>query len=129
MADGLYVAILTDTGGFRFFQHHGRGAPCGGRAGGAGGLSEGLHKQVYGTAPLRRLRLLAASLPTVQSEDGVAWIVVPRDAFEELGATSRTWRASSTSPVAGGGGGGPPLPEHRGRGGEDSPSVPTGRWM
>jgi bifunctional oligoribonuclease and PAP phosphatase NrnA len=88
MVDGLYVAILTDTGGFRFSNTTAGALRAVAGLVERGASPEGLHKQVYGTAPLRRLRLLAASLPTVQSEDGVAWIVVPRDAYEELGATS-----------------------------------------
>jgi len=88
VVDGLYVAILTDTGGFRFSNT----TPGALRAVAGlverGASPERLHKQVYGTAPLRRLRLLAAALPTVQSEDGVAWIVVPQEAYDELGATS-----------------------------------------
>lgn len=88
IVDGLYVAILTDTGGFRFSNTTAGALRAVAGLVERGASPEGLYKQVYGTAPLRRLRLLAASLPTVQSEDGVAWIVVPRDAYEELGATS-----------------------------------------
>lgn len=88
IVDGLYVAILTDTGGFRFSNTTAGALRAVAGLVERGASPEGLHKQVYGTAPLRRLRLLAASLPTVQSEDGVAWIVVPREAYEELGATS-----------------------------------------
>jgi bifunctional oligoribonuclease and PAP phosphatase NrnA len=87
VVNGLYVAILTDTGGFRFSNT----SPAALRTAAAlverGASPEGLNRAVYGTAPLRRLRLLAASLPTVEAEDGVAWMVVPRAAYEATGAT------------------------------------------
>lgn len=88
VVDGLYVALMTDTGGFRF-SNTGPGAL---RTAAAlverGASPEGLNRAVYGSSPLRRLRLLAASLTTVEVDEGVAWMVVPRDTYEALGATA-----------------------------------------
>lgn len=84
--EGLYVAILTDTGRFRF----GNTSPACHRVVAdlieRGVDPEAMHDEVYGASPLRRFRLLAACLETLDAEDGVAWMRVPREAYEELGA-------------------------------------------
>jgi phosphoesterase RecJ-like protein len=86
---GIYVAILTDTGSFRFNN----ATPACHRVVAelieAGADPEALHREVYGASPVRRLRLLRASLETLEVDaDGrVAWMTVPRSAYRELGAT------------------------------------------
>lgn len=87
VVNGLYVAILTDTGGFRFSNTTAGALRTVASLVERGASPEGLNRSVYGSVPLRRLRLLAASLPTVSVEDGVAWMVVPRDVYEAMGAT------------------------------------------
>lgn len=87
VVNGLYVAILTDTGGFRFSNTTAAALRTAASLVERGASPEGLNRAVYGRVPLRRLRLLAASLPTVTVEDGVAWMVVPRPAYEANGAT------------------------------------------
>lgn len=87
VVDGLYVALLTDTGGFRFSNTTAGALRTVASLVERGASPEGLNRSVYGTAPLRRLRLLAASLDTVEFADGVAWMVVPRDAYESWGGT------------------------------------------
>jgi len=44
---------------------------------------------VYGAAPVRKYRLLARALTTLEADEeaGVAWMIVPQDAIDELGAT------------------------------------------
>jgi phosphoesterase RecJ-like protein len=87
---GLYVALLTDTGSFRFSNttpdtHRivafliARGAD-----------PEELYRQSYGNVPLRKIRLLHAALAEleVDPEGDVAWMTVPTQAFNELGATA-----------------------------------------
>ena len=79
--DGLYVAILTDTGSFRFSNS----TPSAHRVAAdliADGVdAEDLHRRVYGAAPERRLRLLAKALESleVDAADGVAWMTVPNE--------------------------------------------------
>lgn len=79
--EGLYTAILTDTGSFRFSNS----TPGAHRVVAdliAGGVDpERMHKLVYGGAPLRRLRLLKDALETLEvDEDGrVAWMTIPQD--------------------------------------------------
>jgi phosphoesterase RecJ-like protein len=78
---GIYVAILTDTGSFRFSN----ASPTCHRIVAdliADGVDpEDLHRRVYGAAPLRRLRLLGKALETleVDATGGVAWMTVPHE--------------------------------------------------
>ena len=83
---GIYVAIMTDTGSFRFdnssTETHLIVADLirrGVRPGDVG-------RRLYGSAPLRRFALLRASLGTLQSEEGVTWMTVPNDAYTTLRA-------------------------------------------
>lgn len=89
-AQGIYVAILTDTGGFRFDN-----ASPGCHEVVAEVLRMGvgpadMYERVYGSAPLRKFRLLRHALDTLEhdAEAGVSWMTIPREAFEELGATA-----------------------------------------
>ncbi|MFQ5538369.1 MAG: bifunctional oligoribonuclease/PAP phosphatase NrnA [Gemmatimonadota bacterium] len=87
--EGLYVAILTDTGSFRFTNS----TPAAHRI--AADLIEGgvdperMYGLVYGAAPVRKFRLLERALRTLQFDEdaGVAWMIVPGEAMAELGAT------------------------------------------
>ena len=51
---------------------------------------EVLFRLSYGSAPLRKLRLLRAALGEleVDLQGGVAWMTVPTEAYESLGATT-----------------------------------------
>lgn len=87
--EGLYVAILTDTGSFRFTN-----ATPGSHRVAAELIAQGvdpeeMHARVYGAAPLSRYRLLRQALETLEldEEAGIAWMIVPADAYRELGAT------------------------------------------
>jgi phosphoesterase RecJ-like protein len=84
------VAILTDTGGFRFSNTK----PAVLRAAAAlleAGLDpEQIYLDVYASAPEGRARLLAETLQTlvVEADHGLAWVTVPPGALERLGATA-----------------------------------------
>ncbi len=86
---GVYVAILTDTGGFRFANS----SPAAHRVAAAmieGGVKpEDVQGRIYGNAPLRKFQLLAASLQMldVDEEAGIAWMTVPRDVHEQVSAS------------------------------------------
>lgn len=86
--DGLYVAILSDTGSFRFSNTKPSTLRLAADLVALGADPEDLHRKVYGNVPLRKLRLLEACLPhlEVDSQGGLAWMTVPTQAFEELGA-------------------------------------------
>ncbi len=85
----LYVAILTDTGGFRFANAN----PCCFRAAARlvelGAEPEVLHQAVYGGFRRHRYELLREALATleVHKSGRIAWMTIPDDAFRRLGAT------------------------------------------
>jgi phosphoesterase RecJ-like protein len=87
--EGMYVAILTDTGGFRFTNAT-PGSHCvAAELIGRGVDPEAMHEQVYGKAPVRKYRLLQRALDTLELDEewGIAWMVIPQDVYLELGAT------------------------------------------
>jgi len=89
-ARALYVAILTDTGAFRFSNTR----PAVLRTAAAlleTGLDpEQIYLDVYASSSEGRARLLAETLQTlvVEPEFGLAWVTVPPGALERLGATA-----------------------------------------
>jgi bifunctional oligoribonuclease and PAP phosphatase NrnA len=89
VVDGLYVAILTDTGSFRFSN----ASPAVHRVVAElirmGASPDRLHRKVYGSFPLRAFRLRARALETLEVSAGgrVAWMTVPLDAYRELECT------------------------------------------
>lgn len=88
--EGLYTAILTDTGGFRFSNSTPAAHRIVAELVERGVEPEAMHTQVYGREPVRKYRMLEKALPTldVDPEYGVAWMVIPQADFEELGATN-----------------------------------------
>ena len=84
--EGLYVALLTDTGSFRFSNATPGAHEAAAELIARGAKPDELYRQVYGSVPLRRIRLLERTLPTLrQSDDGtLAWMTVPSEAFREL---------------------------------------------
>ncbi len=89
IVDALYVAILTDTGGFRFRNTTPRTLRAAARLVELGAEPESLHRAVWSSAHPRRYALLREALATLTvHEDGrVAWMTVSREAFDRLGAT------------------------------------------
>lgn len=90
VALGIYVAVLTDTGSFRFSNTtpgtHMMAADLISR----GVDSEDVYSRIYGRARLRKYQLLGAALETLENDEeyGIAWMTVPTDAYEALGATA-----------------------------------------
>jgi phosphoesterase RecJ-like protein len=86
---GMYVAILTDTGSFRFANSSAGSHRVAAELVEQGVDPEQMYARVYGAAPVRKYRLLARALDTleVDEETGVAWMTVPQAAIDELGAT------------------------------------------
>ena len=80
----MYVALVTDTGGFRFSNTK----PATLRAAAAllecGVDTEQTYVDIYASAPIGRPRLLAEVLQTLVVEDdcGLAWVTVPPGALE-----------------------------------------------
>ena len=85
--DGLYVALMTDTGSFRFSNVTASVHRVVAELIDRGASPDGLYRAVYGRVPLRRVRLLREVLPTlaVSSGGGVAWMSVRRGLLRTLG--------------------------------------------
>jgi bifunctional oligoribonuclease and PAP phosphatase NrnA len=86
VVEGLYAAILTDTGSFRFSN----ATPGAHRAAAVliqrGVQPDVVYRRIYESVPIRRYRLLQAALETLgRTPDGrVAWLTVPMDRYREL---------------------------------------------
>ena len=83
-ARALYVAILTDTGGFRFSNTSPRTLQVAAHLLQHGLDPEQVYMQVYASVPEGRVRLLAEALDTLTLEipPGFAWLTVPPGALE-----------------------------------------------
>jgi len=90
VARALYVAILTDTGGFRFSNTRARTLRVAADLLEAGVDNEEIYLEVYARAPEGRPRLFAEALQTlvVENEHGLAWVTVPPGSIERLGVSS-----------------------------------------
>jgi phosphoesterase RecJ-like protein len=86
-ARALYVAMLTDTGGFRFSNTRPRTLRIAADLLELGVDPEQVYLDVYASAPEGRPRLLAEVLQTlvVEPEVGLAWVTVPSGAIERHG--------------------------------------------
>ena len=89
-ARALYVAIMTDTGGFRFSNTHPRTLRVAAELLETGIDPESIYLAVYSNAPEGRPRLLADALQTlvVEPELGLAWVTIPPRAIERYGLTA-----------------------------------------
>lgn len=90
VAEALYVAMLTDTGGFRFANTAPRVLRVAASLLEHGVHPERVYERVYATAPVGRLRLTAEVLDTlvVEPELGLSWLTVPAGAIERCGTTA-----------------------------------------
>ncbi|GBD32357.1 MAG: phosphoesterase RecJ-like protein [Gemmatimonadales bacterium] len=86
-ARALYVAILTDTGGFRFSNTSPRALRIAADLLEHGLDPEEIYREVYASSSEGRVRLLAEVLETlvVEPELGLAWVTVPPGALERYG--------------------------------------------
>lgn len=89
VAPGLYVAILTDTGSFRFSNASPRIHRIAAELLERDVDPERTYRRVYADFPVRRLRLLHASLGQLEVDPGgdLAWMTVPASAYQALSAT------------------------------------------
>ena len=84
VAQSLYAAILTDTGGFRFSNTTPRAHAVAADLLHAGVDPEQMYQRIYASAPVGRLRLLAEVLQTlgVDEQKGLSWLSLPAGAME-----------------------------------------------
>jgi bifunctional oligoribonuclease and PAP phosphatase NrnA len=90
VARALYVALLTDTGGFRFSNTRPRTLRIAADLLETGVDPEQIYLEVYARAPEGRPRLFAEALQTlvVEPECGLAWVTVPPGSIERHGVSS-----------------------------------------
>ena len=90
IAIGLYVAILTDTGGFRFSNTSARCLAIASQLLAAGVEPEEMYRRLYASHPIGRLHLLRDALATLEVDPayGISWISVAAGAAEEYGLKS-----------------------------------------
>ena len=83
-ARGLYVALLTDTGGFRFSNTRPRTLRIAADLLEKGLDPEQIYLDVYASSPEGRPRLIAEALQTlvVEPEHQLAWVTIPPGALE-----------------------------------------------
>jgi phosphoesterase RecJ-like protein len=86
----MYVAILTDTGSFRFSNTTPSSFRIAAELVSRGVSPDETYRRLYGDVPRRRFHLLERSLAFLEldEEAGVAWMTVPADQFDALGAVS-----------------------------------------
>lgn len=85
IAQSLYAAILTDTGGFRFSNTTPRVHAVAADLLTMGVEPEEMYVRIYASAPAGRVRLLADVLSTlgVDSQHGLAWLSMSATALEK----------------------------------------------
>ena len=90
IAVSLYVALLTDTGGFRFSNTSARCLAVAGQLLAAGVEPEEMYRRLYASHPIGRLHLLRDALATLEVDPayGISWISVAAGAAEEYGLKS-----------------------------------------
>jgi phosphoesterase RecJ-like protein len=105
MAVGLYVAILTDTGGFRFAHTTARCLAIASQLLAAGVEPEEMYRRLYASHPIGRLHLLRDALATLEVDPayGISWISVAAGAAEEYGLKSEDLEGLAEHPRSVGG--------------------------
>ena len=105
IACGLYVAMLTDTGGFRFSNTSARCLAVAGQLLAAGVEPEEMYRRLYASLPIGRLHLLRDALATLEVDPayGISWISVAAGAAEEYGLKSEDLEGLAEHPRSVGG--------------------------
>ena len=105
IARALYVAILTDTGGFRFSNTTARCLSIAGQLIASGVEPEEMYGRLYASMPVGRLHLLRDALATleVDPEYGISWISVAAGAPEQYGLRSEDLEGIAEHPRSIGG--------------------------
>jgi phosphoesterase RecJ-like protein len=105
IARALYVALLTDTGGFRFSNTTARCLSIAGQLIASGVEPEEMYGRLYASMPVGRLHLLRDALATleVDPEYGISWISVAAGAPEQYGLRSEDLEGIAEHPRSIGG--------------------------
>jgi len=105
IARALYIALLTDTGGFRFSNTTARCLSISGQLIASGVEPEEMYGRLYASMPVGRLHLLRDALATleVDPEYGISWISVAAGAAEQYGLRSEDLEGIAEHPRSIGG--------------------------
>ena len=90
IARGIYTAIVTDTGSFRFSNTTARAHRVAGALVAMGVDPEQVYRDVFASVPLKRMRLLERALGQLEHDDelGITWITIERRAMQETGTSN-----------------------------------------
>jgi phosphoesterase RecJ-like protein len=90
LAEALYTAILTDTGGFRYSNTTPRAHAIAAQLVACGVDPEHTYRRIYASLSRGRLQLLRDALDTlgVDGEYGLAWVSVTNEAMDRYGVSS-----------------------------------------
>jgi phosphoesterase RecJ-like protein len=90
LAEALYTAILTDTGGFRYSNTTPRAHAIAAQLVSCGVDPEYTYRRIYASLSRGRLQLLRDALDTlgVDGEYGLAWVSVTNEAMDRYGVSS-----------------------------------------
>jgi bifunctional oligoribonuclease and PAP phosphatase NrnA len=90
MVEGLYVAIMTDTGSFRFSNTTARVHRIAAELLERGVDPEAVYRRVFATMTMPRIRLLREALFHLEKDPElpITWLSVPAEIIEQSGATS-----------------------------------------
>jgi bifunctional oligoribonuclease and PAP phosphatase NrnA len=86
IATCLYAAVLTDTGSFSYSSTNAHTFDLARQLVELGAQPAEIAHNVYYSSPIGKMRLLGATLNTLQHEDGVTWMHVSRRDMELCGA-------------------------------------------
>lgn len=105
IARALYIALLTDTGGFRFSNTTARCLSIAGQLIASGVEPEEMYGRLYASMPVGRLRLLRDALATLEVDPdyGISWISVAAGAAEQYGLRSEDLEGIAEHPRSVGG--------------------------
>jgi phosphoesterase RecJ-like protein len=105
IARALYIALLTDTGGFRFSNTTARCLSIAGQLIASGVEPEEMYGRLYASMPVGRLHLLRDALATleVDADYGISWISVAAGAAEQYGLRSEDLEGIAEHPRSVGG--------------------------
>lgn len=87
IANAIYVALVTDTGGFRYSNTTPRCHAVASQLLAAGVDPEAMYQRIYASVPVGRLHVLRDALATLEVDPayGLTWISVGANALEEHG--------------------------------------------
>jgi phosphoesterase RecJ-like protein len=86
MATCLYTTVLTDTGGFCYGALRGSTFALARELVDAGADAGEIAREIYFSAPLSKVRLMAAALNTLHCEGELAWLWITDEDMERIGA-------------------------------------------